>query len=90
MLLDSDGAILWQPRKQSLITMSTLDAKFIAWSEASREATLLLQLQKDIHGSQKDSPPLPINCDNQGALTLITMGIIKVQTKHIQVCYHIC
>jgi hypothetical protein len=66
--------------------MLTLDAEFIACSEASREAKWLLQLQKDIHG--KVLPPLPINCDNQGALTLITTGIIKAHTKHIDVCYH--
>jgi hypothetical protein len=66
--------------------MSTVEAEFIACSEASREAKWLLQLQKDIHG--KDLPPLPINCDNQGALALITTGIIKAGTKHIDVCYH--
>jgi hypothetical protein len=68
--------------------MTTLEAEFIACSETSREAKWFLQLQKDIHGSQKDSPLLPINWDNQGALTLITTGIIKAQTKHIDVCYH--
>jgi hypothetical protein len=87
VLPSSDGvAVSWQSRKQSLIAMSTLKAEFIACLEPSREAKWLLQLQKDIHG--KDLPPLPINCDNQGALTLITTGIIKARTKHIDVCYH--
>jgi len=81
VFLASNGAISWQSRKQCLIAMSTLEAEFIACSEASREAKWLLQLQKDIHSSKKDSPPLPINCDNQGALTLITTGIIKARTK---------
>ena len=88
MFLASNGAISWQSQKQSLIAMSTLEVKFIPCSEASREAKWLLQLQKDIHSSKKDSPPLPINRDNQGALTLITTGIIKSRTKHIDVCYH--
>jgi hypothetical protein len=85
-LASNGGTVSWQSRKQSLIAMSTLEAEFIACSEASREAKWLPQLQKDIHG--KDLPPLPINCDNQGALTLITTGIIKARTKHIDVCYH--
>jgi hypothetical protein len=85
-LASNGGAVSWQSRKQSLIAMSTLEAEFIACSEASREAKWLLQLQNDIHG--KDLPPLPINCDNQGALTLISTGIIKARTKHIDVCYH--
>jgi hypothetical protein len=80
LFLASNGAISWQSQKQSLIAMSTLAAEFIACSEASRESKWLLQLQDDIHGSQNDSPPLPINCNNQGAITFITTGIIKAQT----------
>jgi hypothetical protein len=64
--------------------MSTLEAEFIACSEASREEKWLLQLQKDIHST--DLPPLPFNCDNQGALTLVTTGIIKARIKHIDIC----
>jgi len=86
VFLASSGAISWRSRTQSLIPMSTLETEFIPCSEASREAKWLLHLQKDIHG--KDFPPLPINCDNQGALTLIITGIIKAQTKHIDVCCH--
>ena len=86
-LASNGGAVSWQSRKQGLFALSTLEAEFIACSEASREAEWLLRLQKDIHG--KDLPPLPINCDMQGDLALITMGIIKAPTKHIEVCYHI-
>jgi hypothetical protein len=87
-IASNGGAVSWQSRKQSLIAMSTLKAEFIACSEASREAKWLLQLKKNIPGSQRNSPPLPTNCDNQGALTVITTGIIKARTKHIIVCYH--
>jgi len=61
----SNGAVSWQSRKQDLIAMSTLEAKYIACSKGSREAKWLLQLHRDIHG--KDTLLLPINCDNQGA-----------------------
>jgi len=86
VFLASNGAISWQSRKQSLITMSTLEAELIACSETSREAKWLLQLQKDIHG--KDLPLLAINCENQCAPTLITKGIIEVRTERSDVCYH--
>jgi len=66
--------------------MSTLKAEYIACSEGSLEAKWLLQLLRDIQG--KDTSPLPINCDNQGALSHITTGIIKAPTKHIDVCYY--
>jgi hypothetical protein len=66
--------------------MSTLEAEFIECLEDSREVKWLVQLQNDIH--DKDSPPMPINCDNLGALTLITTGIIKSRVKHIDICSH--
>jgi len=86
VFLISNGPVSWQTGKSSLMPSKTLDAKFIACSEASREAKSLLQLQKDIHS--KDLSPLPINCDNQGALTFITTAIIKAQTNHIHVSYY--
>jgi hypothetical protein len=66
--------------------MSTPEAEYIACSDGSCEAKWLLQLHQVIHG--KDASLLPINCDNQGALSYITTGIIKAHTKHIGICYH--
>jgi len=86
VFLLSNGAVSWQSRKQDLIAMSTLEAEYIACPKGSREAKWLLQLYRDIHG--RDASPLLINCDNQGALSHITTGIIQARTKHIDVCYH--
>ena len=80
----------WLSRKQDLVAASTLEAEYIACSEASREARWLQQLQRDID-DQPDGhidEPLPIYTDSQGALTHITTGITKAGTKHIDVCYH--
>ena len=84
------GAVSWQSRKQDLVAASTLEAEYLACSEASREARWLQQLQRDIE-DQPDGhidEPLPIYTDSQGALTHITAGITKARTKHIDVCYH--
>jgi len=86
VFLTSNSAISSQSQMQGFIAMSTLEAEFIACSAACREPKWLLQLLNDIH--DKDSPPLPINCNNQGALTLIITGIIEARTKHIDVCDH--
>ena len=90
MIIASIEPISWQCRKQCLIAMSILKAEFIVCLEASREAKRLLQLQNEIHGSQKDSPQLQINGKNDGALTLVTTGIIEARTKHIDLCYQNC
>jgi len=86
VFLLSNGAVSWKSRKEDLITMSTLEAEYIACSEGSRDTKWLLQLHRDIHG--EDKSPLPINWDNQGALSHITTAIIKAHTKYIDVCYH--
>jgi len=87
MILASNGAVSWQSRKESLIALLTLETEYIACSEASK-AKWLLQLEGDIHGSQKDPSLLPIQRQNQGALALITTGTIKARTKNIDVFYH--
>jgi len=32
--------------------------------------------------------PVPIGCDNQGAIKLITSGVIRQKSKHIDIKYH--
>jgi len=62
---------------------------YIACSEASREDRWRLQLCKDVKHNRNDendedeNKPLPILCDNEGALSHITNGVIKSRTKHI-------
>jgi hypothetical protein len=91
----SNGTISWQSRKQDIVAMSTLEAEYIASSEASREGRWLLQLCKDIKHNRNNknnknnkTKPLPILCDNEGPLAHITNRVIKSRTKHIDVCYH--
>jgi hypothetical protein len=70
--------------------MLTHETKFMARSEDSRETQLLLQLLMDSYGGNEVSPPRPINGDHQSALTVLTTGIIEIQTKHINVSCHNC
>jgi len=82
----SNRAVSWESRKQHHITMSTLESEYITCFEGSGEAKWLLPLHRNIHS--KNTSLLPINCDNQGALSHITTGIIKACTKHIVVSYY--
>jgi hypothetical protein len=88
----SNGTISSQSQKQDIVAMSTLEAEYIACSEATREGKWLFQLCKDIKHNQNnendETKPLPILCDNEGALAHITNAVIKSRTKHIDVCYH--
>ena len=87
------GAVSWQAKSQSVVALSTLEAEYIACSDATREALWLRRLYQET--TQQSAPyqpsisrPIPIACDNQGAILLIKTGITKQKTKHIAVKYH--
>ena len=86
VVLNNGSPIAWQSRKQEIVALSTLEAEYIACSEATREARFMAQLQRDIFNI---SETLPIKCDNQGAINAICTGITtRARTKHIDVRYH--
>jgi len=58
-----------------VVALSTLEAEFIASSDATREALWFRQLMMDSFKFNKINL-IPIFCDNQGAIKLIETGII--------------
>jgi hypothetical protein len=88
---NTGGPILWQAKSQTVVALSTLEAEYIACSDATREGLWLQRLHQDIISSTNITfyiEPMPIMCDNQGALKLIETGVVKQKTKHIAVKFH--
>ena len=78
------GPINWQAKSQSVVALSTLEAEYIACSHATREATWPRHLRNTMPSmNPENKSPVPIGCDNQGALKLINTGTMKAKTKHI-------
>ena len=67
-----NAAISWSSKKQTLVALSTKEAEYTVFTEASREALWLWQLLLDIDnrgGSQiKTQDATIIHADNQGAI----------------------
>jgi len=85
------GLIHWQAKSQSVVTLSTLEAEYIACLHATRESLWLRRMMKETAGGMavKISDGLvPIGCDNQGVIKLITWGVVRQKSKHIDVEYH--
>jgi len=85
------GLIHWQSKSQSGVALSTLEAEYIACSHATRESLWLRRMMKEAAGGMAVKivdGPVPIGCDNQGAIKLITSGVIRQKSKHINVKYH--
>ena len=89
------GAIHWQSKTHTVVALSTLEAEYIACSDAVREAIWVRRLLADIVGAAflravgtATPAAVRIGCDNQGSLKLIETGISKQKTKHIDIKYH--
>lgn len=81
------GPISWASRRQSCTALSTTEAEFIAASEATKEATWLLRLLKEIDG-EGTTGPVELLCDSQSAIRLVKNPEFHQRTKHIDVRYN--
>jgi len=85
------GLIHWQAKSQSIVALSTLEAEYIACSHATRKSLWLRHIMKEAAGGMAVKiidGPVSIGCDNQGTIKLITSGVVRQKSKHIDVKYH--
>ena len=80
------GAVTWSSKKQQLIALLTVEAKYIAQAHAAKEALWLRAFVSKIRGEPAQG--IMINSDNQGAIALLKDNKFHAQTKHIDVRYH--
>ena len=80
------GAISWSSRKQHIVILSSMEAKYVAQTHAAKKALWLCSFIGEIRGARRES--MSINCDNQGAIALSKDNKFHAQTKHIDICYH--
>ena len=62
------GAITWRSKKKTTIALSSMEAEYIALSEAGREARWLCNLYEEI-GYIQTSPNI-IKGDNEGSISM--------------------
>ena len=91
VFLLGNAAVSWSSKKQTLVALSTKEAEYTAFTEASREALWLRQLLSDIDNrrNQPESLTEPhattIYVDNQGAIKHAKTEGITARTKHFDI-----
>ena len=65
-----------------MVTLSFIDAEYVALTEAAKEALWLKGLMKELGYEQK---VVTINCDNQSAIYLCKNQVFHERSKHIDV-----
>ena len=85
--------IVWVSKLQSEISLSTVEAEYIALSQSMRDVIPLIDLIKEtdlVYGNDTKKPE--IHCtlfeDNNGALNLAMSPRYRPRTKHIAIKYH--
>jgi len=88
VLLDR-GAISWGSKKQTSVSLSTIEVEFIATSTAVKEILWHQSLFSSLDMTLTSPTSLLIN--NQGILDLIKSGQINDRIKHIDIKFrHVC
>ena len=80
------GLISWSSKKQSIIALSSTEAKYIAEMHAAKEGIWLKSSVREIIGGKAGA--LTVMADNQGAISLAKDNKFHACTKHIDLRYH--
>jgi len=83
--------IHWQAKSQSIMALSKLEAEYIACLHTTLESLWLRRMMKQAVGGMAVEIAdglVTIGCDNQGAIKLITLEVIRQKSKHIDIKYH--
>ncbi|KAJ9522068.1 hypothetical protein QJQ45_005125 [Haematococcus lacustris] len=80
------AAVTWRSKLQTTVAASTTEAEYQAAAAGTKEA---LFLRKLLHELEADCDPIPILCDNQGAVALIKNPVESHRSRHIAVAHHI-
>ena len=87
VVLIDGGAVSWMSKKQELVTLSTMEAEYVAATHAAKELLWLRRLLGEIFRSLNH--PILLHCDNQSAIALTRSdGQFHARTKHIDIRWH--
>ena len=76
----------WSSKKQSTLSLSTAEVEYIAAANCGAQVVWMKQMLEDIHIYHDE--PIPIFCDNTGAISTSKNPVMHSKTKHIPIEYH--
>jgi hypothetical protein len=76
----------WYNRKQRSVALSSVEAKYMATSQAACEAIWIRKILVGLFGSHLDSKM--IYCDNQSCIKLSINPVFHDRSKNIDIWYH--
>lgn len=88
LLTLAGGAISWSSKKQDSVALSSMEAEYIAASEAVKEAVWLKEFLSTLKIVESASNSVVVYCDNQVAINVSRYPKFHSKIKHIEGRYH--
>lgn len=85
-ILLGESPISWKSKKQSVVSRSSVEAKYRAMALNCCKVTWLVSLLKDL--GLKDLGHVHLGCNNQAVLHIAVNPVFHARTKHIEVDCH--
>ena len=79
----------WKSSEQETMANSTIEAKYIAASEAAKEAVWIRKFVSELGVVPSASSPMDLYCDNSGAIAQAKEPRSHQKSKHILRHYHL-
>ena len=80
------GPVNWMSKLQPIVTVSSMEAEYLACFFAIQDVVWIRQLLKDI--DRERSRPTRVFIDNQSARQLAMNPVHHQRSKHIDIKYH--
>ncbi|KAH9779134.1 hypothetical protein KPL71_007611 [Citrus sinensis] len=80
------GAVAWSSKKQPIVTLSTIEAEFVAGVACASQAIWIKRIFEKL--SLEESKCTTIYCDNSSTIRLSKNPVLHGRSKHIDVRFH--
>src|SRR5437762_14019331 len=83
VVLLNDAVVAWKSCKQPTVALSTMEAEYMALTDAAKEIKWIRQLFDELNYGIVPHPPTILRTDNQGALALAKNSVNHSRSKQI-------
>ncbi|XP_075098864.1 secreted RxLR effector protein 161-like [Nicotiana tabacum] len=88
VFLLSDGDISWSSKKQSCVSLSTMEAEYVALASATQEVIWLKRFLEHLLDIAKNTEPVLVYCDSEATISSTKDPKFHCKTKHIDIKYN--
>ena len=87
VVMMNNGAVAWRSKRQVTVALSTMEAEYMAITEAAKELKWMRQLLAELECGIETSATV-LRSDNQGAIALAKNPVSHSRAKHIDLRHH--